>query len=69
MYLVEEFFFAACELQQLEWARFFLQMIRLQFPDSIKVMRMLAVFYEAKGECDRAQTILVDLLDTNPEDK
>jgi len=44
-------------------------MIRLQFPDSIKVMRMLAVFYEAKGECDRAQTILVDLLDTNPEDK
>lgn len=69
MYMVEEFFFAACELQQFDWAQFFLQMIRRKFPNSIKVMRMLAVFYESKGECDKAQNILVDLLHTNPEDK
>ena len=52
--MVEEFFYAACELHQLDWAQFFLQMIRLQFPQSIKVMRMLAVLYEAKGEFDKA---------------
>ena len=69
MYLVEEFFYAACELQQIEWAQFFLQMIRLKFPQSIKVMRMLAIFYEAKGEFDKAQNILVDILESNPEDK
>ena len=68
-YIVEECFFAACELQQLEWAQFFLQMVRLQFPSSIKVMRMLAVFYEAKGEMDKAQNILVDLIEQNPLDK
>ena len=68
-YIVEECFFAACELQQLEWARFFLQMIRLEFPESIKVMRLLAVYHEAKGEMDKAQNILVDLVEQNPLDK
>mmetsp|Transcript_26137 Transcript_26137/g.30528 ORF Transcript_26137/g.30528 Transcript_26137/m.30528 type:complete len:121 (+) Transcript_26137:19-381(+) len=53
-YIVEECFFAACELQQMEWAQFFLQMIRLEHPQSIKVMRLLAVFHEAKGEMDKA---------------
>ena len=32
-------------------------------------MRMLAVLYEAKGEFDKAQNILVDILESNPEDK
>mmetsp|Transcript_35528 Transcript_35528/g.46745 ORF Transcript_35528/g.46745 Transcript_35528/m.46745 type:complete len:121 (-) Transcript_35528:724-1086(-) len=53
-YIVEECFFAACELQQMEWAQFFLQMICLEHPQSIKVMRLLAVFHEAKGEMDKA---------------
>ena len=68
-YLVEEFFYAACELQQLDWAQFFLQMIRLKFPQSVKVMRMLAIFYEARGELDKAQNILFDIVDGNLEDK
>jgi len=44
-------------------------MIRLQFPDSIKVMRLLAVFHESCGEMDKAQNILVDLVEQNPLDK
>ena len=69
MYLVEEFFYAACELQQTEWAQFFLHMVRLKFPQSVKSMRMLAVFYEAQGQTDKALDILVDLIEQNPEDK
>jgi len=44
-------------------------MIRLEFPESIKVMRLLAVFHEAKGEMVKAQSILVDLVEQNPLDK
>ena len=62
-YLVEEIFFAACSLEEFEWAQFFLQMTRNHFPQSVKVMRMLAVFYEAKGEIDKAQPILLDLIE------
>ena len=47
--MIEEFFYAACELQQLDWAQFFLQMVRVHIPNSVKVMRMLAIFYEARG--------------------
>ena len=68
MYLAEEFFFAACELQQMEWAAFFLHMIRNQFPKSIKSMRMLAVYYEANGQCDKAKAILEDIIEGNPSD-
>ena len=32
-------------------------------------MRLLAVLYEAKGEFDKAQNILVDILESDPEDK
>lgn len=49
MYLVEEFFMAACELKELQWAQFFLQMIRVRFPKSVKAMRLLGVLYEAQG--------------------
>ena len=44
-------------------------MIRLEHPHSIKVMRLLAVFHEAKGEMDKAQNILLDLIEQNPLDK
>lgn len=62
MYLVEEFFFAACELQQLEWAQFFLQMVRAKFPQSVKSMRMLGIYYEAQGDVLKAQEIYLDLI-------
>lgn len=68
-YLIEEFFYAACELQQLDWAQFFLQMVRLHIPNSVKVMRMLAIYYEARGQMDKSQNILLDLVEANPEDK
>ena len=43
-------------------------MTRNHHPKSIKSMRMLAQFYEAKGEPDKAQEILLDMLLTDPTD-
>ena len=43
-------------------------MTRHHFPGSVKVMRMLSVFYEAKGEIDKAQPILLDLIEANAAD-
>ena len=68
MYLVEEFFYAACELSQIEWADFFLGVIRTRFGKSVKVMRMLAMLHEAKGEPQKAQEIYLDMIDENPQD-
>jgi len=31
-------------------------------------MRLLAIFHEAKGELDKAQNILLDLIEQNPKD-
>ena len=69
MYLVEEFFYAACELKQLDWAQFFLRMVRTKFPKSVKSMRMLAVFYESVGDIVKAQEIYLDMIESNPEDQ
>ena len=69
MYLIEEFFYAACELKQLDWAQFFLKMVRTQFPKSVKSMRMLAVFYESVGDIVKAQEIYLDMIEQNPEDQ
>lgn len=49
MYLIEEFFMAACEQKELAWAQFFLQVVRVKFPKSVKGMRLLGIFYEAQG--------------------
>lgn len=68
MYLVEEFFMAACELKELQWAQFFLQMIRVRFPKSVKAMRLLGVLYEAQGQVVKAQEIYLDLIDANASD-
>lgn len=68
MYLVEEFFVAALELKEFDWASFFLQVIRAQFPKSIKAMRMLAMFYEAQDEVVKAQEIYLDLIEQNSQD-
>ena len=68
MYLIEEFFMAACEQKELAWAQFFLQVIRVKFPKSVKAMRFLGIFYEAQGQVIKAQEIYLDLIDQNPSD-
>jgi hypothetical protein len=62
MYLVEEFFAAALELKQFEWAEYFLRVVRVQFPKSIKVTRMLAMYHEAHGDAAKASNIYLDLI-------
>ena len=46
-FLTEEFFIAALDLKQMDWAQIFLRAICIQFPDNIKSMRMLGMYYEA----------------------
>lgn len=45
--MVEEFYLACLELKLIDWAQVFLKMICQQFPNDLKSMRMLAMFYEA----------------------
>jgi len=59
---------AACEQKELAWAQFFLQVIRVKFPKSVKAMRFLGIFYEAQGQVIKAQEIYLDLIDQNPSD-
>lgn len=54
---------AACEQKELAWAQFFLQVIRVKFPKSVKAMRFLGIFYEAQGQVIKAQEIYLDLID------
>ena len=50
MYLIEEFFYASCELEHLDWAKFFLHMVRNRFGRSVKTFRMLGAYHEALGD-------------------
>ena len=43
-------------------------MTRARFPKAIKTMRMLAMFYECQGELVKAQEILIDLIQEDPND-
>ena len=52
--MVEEFYLACLELKLIDWAQVFLKMICQQFPNDLKSMRMLAMFYEAQGSNLRA---------------
>ena len=63
MYLTEEFFYCACELKHLDWAQFFLRMVRNQFPKSVKSMRMLGIFYECAGDIIKAKEIYTDMIE------
>jgi len=54
---------AACELKVLDWAEVFLRVARNLHPKSVKSMRMLAMFYEAKGEYMKAQEIYLDMIE------
>jgi hypothetical protein len=47
LYMVEEFYYAALEIKQMEWARAFLKIISNKIPQSPKQMRLLAMFHEA----------------------
>eukprot|EP00352_Strombidinopsis_acuminata_P006821 CAMPEP_0176367884 /NCGR_PEP_ID=MMETSP0126-20121128/22210_1 /TAXON_ID=141414 ORGANISM="Strombidinopsis acuminatum, Strain SPMC142" /NCGR_SAMPLE_ID=MMETSP0126 /ASSEMBLY_ACC=CAM_ASM_000229 /LENGTH=85 /DNA_ID=CAMNT_0017725919 /DNA_START=253 /DNA_END=510 /DNA_ORIENTATION=- len=69
MLLIEEFFMAACELKVLDWAEVFLRVARNLHPKSVKSMRMLAMFYEAKSEYMKAQEIYLDMIEQNPADQ
>lgn len=60
---------AACELKVLDWAEVFLRVARNLHPKSVKSMRMLAMFYEAKGEYMKAQEIYLDMIEQNPADQ
>ena len=68
MYLVEEFFSAACELREFDWASFFLQVIKAKFPGSVKSMRLLGMFHEANDDIVKAQEIYLDLIEQNIAD-
>lgn len=69
MYLVEEFFYAACELEKFDWAKFFLQMIRSRFGKSVKTFRLLGSYHEAIGDPVKAQEIYLEMIEENPDDK
>jgi len=51
---MEEFFLAALDLKQIDWAQVFLRAICQVFPDNIKTMRFLGMYYEAAGSIFKA---------------
>lgn len=68
MYLIEAFFFAACELKEIDWAKAFLTIIRNEHPRSVKSMRLLGVWYEAQNDAVKAQEIYLDMIEGNNAD-
>jgi hypothetical protein len=62
VYLIEEFYYSALDLMQFDWAEAFLRIICKDYPKSIKSLRLLAMFYEAKHDLEKAQDIYVELL-------
>lgn len=50
MYMIEEFFYAALELRQFDWAQVFLKILTNQYPQSVKAMRLLGMLHEAKND-------------------
>ena len=66
--LTEEFFMSSLELKQLDWAQIFLRAICQLFPDNVKTMRQLAMFYEAHNNTFKAQELYLEILESTPED-
>jgi len=54
MNLVEEFFVAALQVKNIEWADLFLRIVGQHFPGSVKAMRMLGMKLEAEFEFSKA---------------
>ena len=59
---------ACLDLKLIDWAQVFLKAICSMFPDGIKTMRLLGMFYEAQGKTLRAQEIYQELLESCPHD-
>ena len=66
--LVEEFFLAALDLKQIDWAQVFLRAICQLFPNNVKTMRFLAMYYEGAANTFKAQEIYLEILENTPED-
>jgi len=52
--LIEEFYYSSLDLKQFDWAEAFLRIICKDYPKSIKSLRLLAMFYEAKHDVVKA---------------
>lgn len=65
---VEDFFMACLDIKLIDWAQVFLKALCTMFPDGIKTMRLLGMFYEAQGKTFRAQEIYEELLESCPHD-
>lgn len=68
MYLIEEFFYASLEIKNLDWARTYMQIVSNKHPQSVKQMRMLALFSEATHDLDKAREIYNELITINASD-
>ena len=66
--MVEEFFYAALDLKQIEWAHVFMKYVSTQFPQSPKSLRLLAMLHEAGGDYDKAKSIYNELVTVNAAD-
>ena len=51
---IEDFFMACLELKLFDWSELFLKSLCNIFPEGHKTMRMLAMWYEAKGNIVKA---------------
>ena len=66
--IVEEFYLAALDMKQLEWASAFLRVICQEFNQNLKGLRLLAMLYEAQGNTFKAQEIYLEILEGHPDD-
>jgi tetratricopeptide (TPR) repeat protein len=66
--LIEEFFLSALDLKQIDWAQVFLRALCQMFPNNIKTMRFLAMYYEGAANTFKAQEIYLEILEGCPED-
>lgn len=65
---IEDFFMACLELKLMDWAELFLKALCNMFPDGIKTMRLMAMWYEANGAIIKAQEIYNEIIESCPTD-
>jgi TolA-binding protein len=65
---LEESFYSALDVKQLDWANVFLKVLIKKFPQSPKMMRMLGMLHEALQDHDKARDIYTELLTINSND-
>ena len=59
---------AALDLKKLDWAKVFMDIVSVKHPQSVKEMRMLAMYHEACQDVDKAREIYNELVTINPDD-